>query len=227
VIFDSRNPAGRSHDGGRILFGPDGMLYVAVGEDEHPGSSQDLRSPRGKILRITPTGGIPPDNPFPGSPIFVYGIRNSFGFDFDQQTGALWGADNGPDCNDELDRFVAGRNYGWGSHQTCRGRRPFDTNQDGPHPVLPLLSYTPVVVPTGVAFCDRCGLGPIVEGTLLFGTFRRHDIRMVRLTRDRLGVVSQQVVFHWRHSVLSLETGPDGSIYFSDRVGIHRLVLAP
>jgi glucose/arabinose dehydrogenase len=119
VIWSSPTEAGVYHDGGRIEFGPDGKLYAIQGEAHDAANSQDLSNDAGKILRMTAGGKPAPGNPFPGKRVFAYGIRNSFGFDFDPQTGRLWETENGPSCNDELNRIVAGRNYGWGPHQTC------------------------------------------------------------------------------------------------------------
>src|SRR5687768_12213263 len=143
VIFDTT--AGNIHNGGRILFGPDNRLYVVIGEQNDQAAAQNLGSPLGKILRMTANGGVPGDNPFPGSLVFAYGFRNSFGFDFDPQTGQLWEEDNGPECGDELNRVVRGRNHGWGPHATCSTPPPppRNTNQDGPSPVLPRRFYTP------------------------------------------------------------------------------------
>ena len=83
--------AGERHNGGRMLFGPDGMLYVVVGETYDSALAQDRSVNGGKVLRMTPTGGIPADNPFPGSRIYSYGNRNSFGLAFDPKTGDLLG----------------------------------------------------------------------------------------------------------------------------------------
>src|SRR5690606_8800242 len=67
-------PSGQIHNGGRLRFGPDGMLYISTGETGRPPRSQDLNDLAGKILRIAPDGSIPADNPWPGSPVWAYGI---------------------------------------------------------------------------------------------------------------------------------------------------------
>lgn len=88
VIID-QIPGGRFHDGGRIAFGPDGLLYITAGETFKSGLAQDLHSLGGKILRVTPEGEIPPDNPFPGSPIYSYGHRNPQGLAWHPETADL------------------------------------------------------------------------------------------------------------------------------------------
>ncbi|RUU07933.1 PQQ-dependent sugar dehydrogenase, partial [Mesorhizobium sp. M6A.T.Ca.TU.002.02.2.1] len=105
-------PGGRGHNGGRIEFGPDGMLYATVGETRNPNLSQDPNSLAGKILRMTPTGGVPTDNPVRGSLVYSLGHRNSQGLAWDDR-GQLWATDFGDDGWDELNRVEPGGNYGW------------------------------------------------------------------------------------------------------------------
>jgi len=227
VIFSSKTVAGVYHDGGRILFGPDGFLYAVVGEAHSSANAQSLDNQAGKILRMTPAGKPAPGNPF-GNLIWAYGIRNSYGFAFDPRTGRLWETENGPECNDELNRIIEGRNYGWGRHETCSTppAPPRNTNRDGPDPVLPKLWYTPTIAPTGAAFCDGCGLGSTSEGRLFFGAYNTGEIRRVRLTDARLGVEGQTVVLRHDRGVLSMEADPNGILYFSDSTAIYKLVPA-
>jgi glucose/arabinose dehydrogenase len=218
--------AGVRHNGGRMVFGRDGMLYVVVGETEQSDLAQDRSVNSGKVLRMTPTGGVPKDNPFPGSRVYSYGHRNSFGVAFDPETGNLWETENGPECNDELNRIQPGRNYGWGPSENCTGEAPDDTNQDGPKPVPPQLFYPTTIGPTGVAFCDGCGLGSSREGDLFFGAFNTGDIHEVELSADRQTARRDTTPFNHGNLVLSIERGPDGTLYFSDGIGIFRLALA-
>ncbi|MBI5544574.1 MAG: PQQ-dependent sugar dehydrogenase, partial [Deltaproteobacteria bacterium] len=88
--------AARFHDGGRIRFGPDGMLYVGTGDATEPSLSQERASPNGKLLRLTPEGQIPPDNPLPGNAAYLLGLRNPQGFDWVPDPRALVIADHGP-----------------------------------------------------------------------------------------------------------------------------------
>ncbi len=225
VIFSAPASPSPYHNGGRILFGPDGMLYAIVGEGHDPANAQDLtHNDRGKILRMTPNGGVPGSNPFQGSRTWAYGIRNSFGFAFDPETGDLWETENGPECNDELNRIRRGRNFGWGPNETCSGAAPRNTNQDGRHPVLPLRWYTPTIAPTGMAFCEKCGLGSISEGRFFFGADNTDEIRRVSLNDSRTGIRGVEVVYTHSSEVLSMEVGPGGRIYFSDFAGIYELV---
>ena len=226
VLFSA--PAGEFHNGGRIAFGPDRNLYAVIGDADLPRTAQDWNSPSGKVLRMTPAGTVPQTNPVPGSYVYAYGIRNSFGFTFDPQTGGLWLTDNGPDCNDELNRIERGANYGWGPSASCSSppNPPVNTNRDGPSPALPQLWYRQRLAPTGVAFCRSCRLGRKSVGGLFFGVWNTGQIRRVKLRPNRRSVLSQSVVYTHRSRVYSMERAPNGALYFSDSNGIYRLVLS-
>ncbi len=129
VLFDEAQP-GPEHYGGQLAFGPDGYLYVGLGDGEccmDPNDyGQDLTVPFASILRLDvdrPAGflnyGIPPDNPFVGNTegfreeVYAYGLRNPWRFSFDAETGALWVGDVGEDAFEEINLIEAGGNYGW------------------------------------------------------------------------------------------------------------------
>jgi len=211
------------HSGGRIMFGPDKMLYVYIGDAHRATTAQRLRSPRGKILRMTPWGGVPDDNPIRGSRVFAYGFRNSFGMAFDPGSKRIWETDNGPECNDELNRIQPGRNFGWGPTGTCSGSAPRNTNRDGRSPVLPERWFSAPIAPTGVAFCRGCRLGPRTEGALLFGDYVNGTLWRARLSPNRLRVANLDRLARPSGQVLSLEAGPHGRLYYSTYTGVWRL----
>lgn len=113
------------YNGGRVAFGPDGMLYVTTGWTENRQRPQNLESLAGKILRLTPDGAIPEDNPFPGSPVWSLGHRNPQGLAWDG-SGQLHAAEHGQSGHDEVNRIDRGGNYGWPAIQgdeTAEGMR--------------------------------------------------------------------------------------------------------
>ncbi|MDZ5696650.1 PQQ-dependent sugar dehydrogenase [Chelativorans sp. M5D2P16] len=144
VVLDGI-PGGRSHNGGRIAFGPDGMLYATVGETRNLELPQDLNSLGGKILRMTPDGGIPSDNPFADSLVYSFGHRNPQGLAWDD-AGQLWATEFGSDTWDELNRIEPGGNYGW----------PIVEGRGGnPDYIDPVMQWgTREMGPSGLAYID-------------------------------------------------------------------------
>ena len=125
VLLDAI-PGHPLYNGGRIAFGPDGMLYIATGWTERRERPQDLDNLAGKILRLTQDGEVPADNPFPGSPVWSLGHRNPQGLAWDDQ-GRLFAAEHGQSGHDEVNEIVKGGNYGWPlvqGDETGEGLRP-------------------------------------------------------------------------------------------------------
>lgn len=144
IVVDAL-PGGRGHNGGRIAVGPDGMLYATVGETRNPAFSQDVNSLGGKILRMTPDGGVPGDNPISGSLVYSLGHRNPQGLAWDE-SGRLWATDFGDDTWDELNRIEPGGNYGW---PIVEGRG------DNPAYIDPVAQWrTKEAGPSGLAYVD-------------------------------------------------------------------------
>jgi aldose sugar dehydrogenase len=111
VVLDAM-PAASVHDGCRLKFGPDGKLYVTMGDAAQPELAQQRESPAGKILRLNSDGSVPPDNPFAGSPVYSLGHRNPQGLAWDRR-GRLIAAEHGPSARDEVNHIRPGANYGW------------------------------------------------------------------------------------------------------------------
>lgn len=105
-------PSANIHNGGRLAFGPDGMLYVTAGDAADPEAAQDPEVLGGKILRVAPDGTIPADNPLPGSPVWSLGHRNPQGIGWDA-AGTMFASEFGQDTWDELNIIEPGANYGW------------------------------------------------------------------------------------------------------------------
>ncbi len=171
---------------------------------------------------MNPDGTIPATNPS-GTKIWAYGIRNSIGFAFDPRNGRLWESENGPGCNDEVNRIVRGGNHGWGPSESCP-----DTNNSGPTPrIQPKHTFVQTVGLTGLAFCDSCGLGAAFNGDLVVGAVNDGRIRRFDLNANRTGFDAGPVLVLDRPGpVLSIEVAPNGRIFFSDFDSIYRLAPA-
>ncbi|MFI5472418.1 PQQ-dependent sugar dehydrogenase [Streptomyces cacaoi] len=138
-------PKGMIHNGGRIAFGPDRLLYVGTGESGDRGLAQDKKSLGGKILRLTPEGEPAAGNPFPDSPVYSYGHRNVQGLAWDSKQ-RLFAAEFGQDTWDELNAIVPGADYGW---PTAEGRSE-DTKFQNPIAQW----HTDDASPSGIAYAE-------------------------------------------------------------------------
>jgi glucose/arabinose dehydrogenase len=187
VILDNIPAADdtHGHNGGIIHFGPDGMLYIFVGDNEiapGPGDAQDLTSLRGKILRVNPTdGSAPNNNPFISNPdtnarkVYSYGHRNSFGFTFHPRTTDLWETENGENSDDQINRIIAGKNYGW----------PLCTGICGnPQWVDPIITFNPCcIAPTGIVAIREDSIYPAqYHNNLLFADLNGGKLHRIELT---------------------------------------------
>lgn len=117
-------PAAANHNGGRIAFGPDAMLYATVGDAGNRPTAQDRASLGGKILRMTPDGRVPADNPIPGSLVYSYGHRNPQGITW-APDGRMFASEFGQNTWDELNLIEPGGNYGWPEVEGIAGRAGF------------------------------------------------------------------------------------------------------
>ena len=157
-------PAASVHDGGRLAFGPDGMLYATVGDAGVPDRAQDLRSLGGKILRMTPDGEVPVDNPFDGSLVYSYGHRNVQGLAW-ADDGTLFATEFGQDTWDELNVITPGANYGWPEVEGAGDAGADDEFVD------PVQQWPPSEAsPSGMAHLD---------GTLFIANLRGQVLRAV------------------------------------------------
>jgi glucose/arabinose dehydrogenase len=210
VIMLDRIPAANRHCGGALAFGPDGMLYVGTGDATRPELAQDPESLGGKILRLTPEGGIPADNPQPESPVFASGLRNVQGFDWDPVTRRMFATMHGPTGEwarfdrDEVNVIEPGANYGWPRVLGAAGDSRY---------VDPLLEYSPALAPANAMFYD----GPIVswQGNLFFATLRGEHLHRVVLSDD--GVTAAALERLWPDvygRIRALARGADGHLYF-------------
>jgi glucose/arabinose dehydrogenase len=208
VIVDDI-PAANNHNGGRIGFGPDGMLYIATGEIYERQLAQDMESLGGKFLRVTSEGEIPQDNPFDGSMIYTLGHRNPQGFDWHPETGDLFSSEHGPSGEmalrgrDIINVIYPGENYGW---PEVVGEVNHDDYMD------PIVMWERAVPPSGMAFWDN---------DLFVATLRSQALVRITMDVENEGY-NITGIEHWfspSHNqgeygrLRDAVVGPDGALY--------------
>jgi glucose/arabinose dehydrogenase len=202
-LLDALTTENGYHNGGDIVFGADGKLYLSLGEVHESERAQDPNDLGGKILRLNPDGTVPSDNPFgAGNPAYSMGHRNSFGLCFDPSNGDLWETENGPGSDDEVNLIEPGGNYGWPEQLGPGGEPAF---------IDPVLDFPDVIVPTGCA---------VWRGDLYFGAYGTGLLYRLPLPPNDARAV---VIDDMGAGVTDLEVGPDGDLYVATSDAIWRL----
>lgn len=202
ILLD-RIPAGQFHNGGRIKIGPDGYLYITAGDAGDRDLAQDINSLAGKILRIGTDGSIPPDNPFPGSPVYALGLRNPQGLAWNDRN-VLYASDHGETAHDEINIIQPGGNYGW----------PLVTGdeemQDFIKPII--QSGNDTWAPAGIAFVT----GDPRMGQLLVSTLRGSVLLAITFDESGTQVVNVERLLQGRYGRLrEAYQAKDGSVYLT------------
>lgn len=206
-------PGGRFHNGGRIAFGPDRMLYVTTGETFDAPLAQDLKSLGGKILRVTDEGRIPDDNPFKNSPVYSYGHRNPQGLAWHPETRDLFSSEHGPSGeylrfgNDEINVIKKGKNYGWPEVIGRGNKKQF---------IDPLILWEKTTPPSGITFYSGNKL-PHLKNDLFVATLRSQSLIRVKLdySHGNYKVLRIERWFEGKYGrIRDVVQGPDGYIYF-------------
>jgi glucose/arabinose dehydrogenase len=200
------------HNGGRIGFGQDGKLYATIGDVNEDDRAQNPKRLNGKVLRLNDDGSIPADNPDPSSPVYALGFRNPYGLAFHPVTGVPYITENGEVGHDEVNRIVAGGNYG--------------------NPVAEGYAHKPGYIdpvwetglgrqaPSGATFYTGTAM-PEYQGDFFFCSYNTGD-----LTRMRFGgpnydqIVAHEVLNRICH--LDVVNAPDGSLYIAGVTSIMR-----
>jgi glucose/arabinose dehydrogenase len=224
VAFESPNSDGDgTHNLNNMVFAPDGMIYVTIGDDSQAFLSQNLEDRRGKIHRFIPTIPLtaPDDNPFydgNGSnvdSVYVYGVRNSFDFVLDPLSEEIrfFATENGPECDDEVNLILPGYNYGWSSQYSCEDP---DRMRPDINTIPPMLVWDETNSPTGITVYTGDDF-PEWYGDVFFCTYDGvlHHLKLNE-ARDAFRTHNSIPGLFCQTDVLN---GPDGSLYFLEGGG--------
>lgn len=228
----ARKTTTTQHFGSRLVFAPDGTLFISTGERGSQNRAQDLGDHAGKVLRITDSGGIPPDNPFVGRDdalpeIYSYGHRNIQGMAIEPETGELWAHEHGPRGGDEVNVIRPGANYGWPviTYGQAYSGGSVGIGTSAPGMEQPLIHWTPSIAPSGLAFYAGESF-PGWRGDAFVGALAGRHLRRLSIEDGR--IVGQEVLFDDYGRIRDVRTGPDGLLYFlTDEADGGLYVLAP
>ncbi|MBA3477826.1 MAG: PQQ-dependent sugar dehydrogenase [Lautropia sp.] len=231
VIFrQAQDPPGGHHWGSRLVFAPDGNLFVTLGDRfNHRERAQDVSSHFGKIVRIAPDGSVPPDNPFVKTPgalpeIWSMGHRNLQGATLHPGTRQLWTSEHGAQGGDEINLALPGSNYGWPiiTHGVDYSGAPIGVGSEKVGMEQPVLHWTPSIAPSGLAFYDAERF-PAWRGNLFSGSLK--DRMLVRLELEGNRVVHQERLLETlRERIRDVRQGPDGFLYLLTDAAAGRLL---
>jgi aldose sugar dehydrogenase len=214
------------NSGSRIAFGLDGTIYMTVGERHEQSPAQDLRTHKGKIVRLNDDGTIPPDNPFVGRrdarpEIFAYGVRNAQGLFVDPSTGTIWEHEHGPRGGDELNIIVRGHNYGWPAITYGVNYNGTIVSKDTARKGMdqPIVHWTPSISPSGLIIYSgdrfQAWRGNVFLGALSGLDLRRLELHGGRVTHQEV----LQLLARGPRRIRDVRQGPDGLLYVLTEAG--------
>lgn len=219
IIFRQEpKTGGGRHFGSRLVFAPDGTLFITIGDRGERDRTQDFTINRGQVVRINPDGTIPANNPFVGvagrrPEVWSYGHRNPQGAARHPQTGRVWTVEHGARGGDEINLPEAGKNYGWpvisyGRHYSG-GEIGVGTQKAGLE--QPLYYWDPSIAPSGMAFYTGDAFpkwrGDLFIGSLKFGLLVRLGLDGTRITHE------ERLLDGLDDRVRDIRQGPDGLLY--------------
>ena len=218
---------GEGHYSHRIVFAPDGHLFITSGERQKFEPAQDMKANLGKVIRLNDDGSVPADNPFAAqggvaAQVWTLGHRNLLGLAFDAQ-GRLWEHEMGPKGGDEFNLIVKGDNYGYprvsnGDHYDGK---PIPDHDTAPQYHAPLVSWTPVISPSSLVIYSGT-LFPQWRGKALIGGLSSQALVVVAMDGERSA--REESRYDMGQRIREVEQGPDGAVWLLEDKGNARLL---
>ncbi len=214
-------PSSGNHFGCRIVQARDGNLFLTTGDHfRYPDEAQNLGNHLGKVIRLTPDGGVPADNPFvkragAKPEIWSYGHRNMQGAALHPQSGKLWTHEHGARGGDEINIPEAGKNYGWPvityGIDYSGAKIGVGTHRDGME--QPVKYWVPSIAPSGMAFYTG-DLFPKWRGNLFVGALAGQMLVRLDVNGEKVGS-EERLLQNLRERIRDVRQGPDGALYLA------------
>jgi aldose sugar dehydrogenase len=221
VIFKAtpKTKKGENHFGSRMVIGPDGKLYITLGDRfTERDEAQNTANHLGKTIRINEDGSVPDDNPFAGKDgyapeIFTMGNRNVQGLAARPGTKQIWAHEHGPRGGDEVNILKPGANYGWPkvTHGIDYSGLPISFKKEAPEFEKSVIHWTPSIAPSGMAFYDGNKF-PGWKNNLFVGALAHTHLRRLEIEGDKI-THQEELLKDLEERIRDVRAGPDGDIY--------------
>ncbi|MGD1848184.1 MAG: PQQ-dependent sugar dehydrogenase [Salibacteraceae bacterium] len=214
VLIDNI-PANETHDGSRLLILPDETLLMPTGDAQNTANSQNVSNLSGKVLRVNLDGTVPADNPIPGSFVWSWGHRNPQGMVLGGPNQELYTTEHGPQTDDEFNRMLPGRNYGWPAvHGYCDSPTEIQFCNDS-GVVEPIFSWTPTIAISDLVWYDHPSI-PEWQNSFLITSLKDQRLYQVRVAPDGITYESQEEYFNFNWGRLrDITVAPDGRVFLA------------
>jgi len=214
ILLDNIDAAS-THNGCRMVISPDKKLIFTTGDVQVTSKSQDVKSLNGKTLRINLDGTIPPDNPFPGSPVWSWGHRNPQGLVFSPDGKILYSSEHGASTNDEINIIQKGRNYGWPRVEGFCDLSSETTFCRDSNVVEPIYAWTPTLAVAGMVFYNS-DLIPAWKNSLLVTSLKASRLTVLQLNETGTSILKTTDFYTNSFGRLrDVCISPDGKVYIA------------
>jgi glucose/arabinose dehydrogenase len=211
--------------GGRMAFGPDGKLYMTIGERQEESRAQDMMDHGGKVIRINDDGSVPDDNPFTGRDdalpeIFALGVRSPQGLALNPNTGEFWENEHGPLGGDEINIIRRGANYGWPlvTYGVDYDGVSISEDQQRADLASPFLYWIPSIAVSGLSFYTGDAFprwrGSVFVGSMIQGrTPRTGHVQRITFSDEGVPLAREPMLVDLHQRIRDVRPGPDGFLY--------------